>query len=703
MSCVEEKPVAAPVTFTKQDKVGFIRIDNPPVNALSQAVRQGIMDCLQAALADEDVAIILLSCAGRTFIAGADISEFGKPPLEPHLPDVLQRLDASPKPVVAAIHGTALGGGFETALACRYRVALKGAKVGLPEVTLGLIPGAGGTQRLPRIAGVETALDMITTGKPRSVESLVDAGVIDEVVAGDLDQAASSYARNLITTHGQLSSPVSLRKIEKPADYETLFSSWRNKTSKKYRGQISPGKAIDAIENALLLPFAEGMAKEREIFLALRDSAQAKALRHAFFAEREAAKVPGISKEIETKAINTVAIIGAGTMGGGIAICFANAGIPVTLLEMNSDNLNRGLAAIRSRFEQDVNKGRISAAQLQERMAKIQGSCDDADLGDADLVIEAAFENLEVKREIFSKLDKHCKPDAILATNTSYLNINKIAAATNRPQQVLGMHFFSPANIMKLLEVVRAEKTSDATLASALKLGKSIGKIAVAVGVCYGFVGNRMYACYGREGQMLLLEGATPQQIDNAMESWGMAMGPLSVMDLSGLDIGYKARRENPDRPDDPNFFRPADLLVEMERLGRKSGAGFYRYDPESGAKNVDDEVIEIIRDEAKQLGVEQRKVSDEEIQQRLIYALINEGAKILEAGIALRASDIDVIWLNGYGFPRYRGGPMHYALEIGLGKVLDGIKNFQKQNGKRYWQAAALLESSAARNQWPS
>ena len=692
MSCFKNQ-VNGPVTLTNHGAIGVIGINNPPVNALSVAVRQGLVDCIEKAVADDSIAAIVVTCDGRTFIAGADISEFGKTPLEPHLPDVLQKLDQCSKPVVAALFGTVLGGGFEVALSCHYRVAQANTKLGLPEVTLGLIPGAGGTQLLPRIGGVELALEMISSGKPKLAKELAETAVIDLLVADELTQRAIGFANELLI-QGKTARPTSQLTIGHSDQYESLFAQWRAKLAKKARGQLAPQYAIDSIENALRLPFSSGMAKEREMFINCRNSAQSRAMRHAFFAERSAAKLPvSVDDDVAALDINAVAIIGAGTMGGGIAMCFAKAGIEVKLLEMSEENLLRGISAIKTRFEQALKRGLMSEEQLARCMALIQGTCDYQDLANVDLVVEAAFETMAVKQQIFSTLDKICKPEAILASNTSYLDINEIANATRRPHKVMGMHFFSPANIMKLLEVVRADATDDQSVKTAMALGKKIGKISVAVSVCYGFVGNRMYACYGREANMLLLEGATPSQIDNALQQWGMAMGPLAVNDMSGIDIAYKARRENSNLPDDPRYFKAADLMVEAERLGQKTAAGFYQYDKESGAKMADDSVLTIFANEAQTLGVTQRdNISDEEIQQRLIFALINEGAHILEEGIASRASDIDVIWLNGYGFPRYLGGPMCYADELGLDKVVATIKQFEQQFGSRYWSPAPLL-----------
>ena len=692
-----------PVQLLIYGAVAVISIENPPVNALSQAVRQGIVYCLSSAEKDNNVKAVVISCNGRTFIAGADISEFGKPALEPHLPDVLAQLDRCTKPIIAALFGTVLGGGFEVALSCHYRVALPHTKLGLPEVTLGLIPGAGGTQLLPRLAGVEVALDMITSGKPQTAKKLFDHGVIDvlieedsSAVDGSLLQQAINFAQQIIAGEKGVRrvSQMVIDDTHLPSD---LFDQWRTKLAKKARGQQAPQSCINAIQNTLLLPFEEGKKREREMFIACRDSPQSTAMRHAFFAERSAGKLPEAynkTKSTTLLTIERVGVIGAGTMGGGIAMCFANVGLSVTLLEMNEDNISCGLAGIRTRFEQALKRGLIDQTQLEQRMSLIVGTCDYEDLADVDLVVEAAFETMEVKKQIFSTLDRVCKVDAILATNTSYLDINEIAQSTSRTHKVLGMHFFSPANIMKLLEVVCADDTDEQTVKTVMALGKKLGKISVAVGVCYGFVGNRMYSCYGREANMLLLEGASPSQIDEAMKSWGMAMGPLSVNDMSGIDIAYKARQEKPLLKQDPLYFRAADLMVEAGRLGQKTGAGFYTYDSLTKKQQVDKSVLGIFANEALVQGVVQREdITAKEIQNRLVFALINEGARILSEGIAARASDIDAIWLNGYGFPRHLGGPMCYADQIGLDEVVEGIKAYQQQGNSLYWHTAELLE----------
>lgn len=699
-------PVQLIASTSQADNIAIIYIDNPPVNALSHAVRQGIITAITQAEQNEEIQAIVICCQGRTFIAGADIKEFGKTPKEPHLPDVIQRINQCNKPIVAALFGTVLGGGFELALACHYRVAIKGTKLGFPEVNLGLIPGAGGTQLLPRIANTELALTMITSGKIQTVDKLDEYNVIDQLISVDNDNEdhllneTLSFTKNLLdqSKGSKIISqyPIALSSTQTQTAQQ-LCQQFRDKLAKKSRGQQAPQKAIDSIENSFTLPLAEAMVKEREYFVACRDSAQSRAMRHAFFAEKAAVKI-AFSTDIKPTQIKSVAVIGAGTMGGGIAMCFANAGIKVILLEMSEANLDKGISAIAERYDQAKKRNILSSDQVKQRMELITGTCDYQDLAQVDLVVEAAFETMAVKQQIFSQLDKVCKPEAILGSNTSYLDINEIANITNRPEKVVGMHFFSPANIMKLLEVVATKYTDEQTLASAMTIGKKIGKISVMVKVCYGFVGNRMYACYGREANMLLLEGATPHQIDTAMVQWGMAMGPLAVNDMSGIDIGYKARQENTNRANDPYYFAAADMLVESGRLGQKTQRGFYQYDQQTKQRSPDESAIKLIQSHAMKLGIKQRNnITNEEIQQRLIFALINEGAFILEQNIAKRASDIDAIWLNGYGFPRHVGGPMCYADEIGLEKVVATIKKFQQQSDNDYWQVAPLLEQLLA------
>lgn len=683
------------VHYDLQDNIGVISVNNPPVNALAQVVREGILNAVIAAQQDGSEAIVL-RCEGRTFIAGADITEFGKPPKDPWLPEVLTAIENSSKPVIAAIHGTALGGGFEVALACHYRCAVASAKVGLPEVNLGLLPGAGGTQRVPRVAGVQAALDMITTGKPVAAPKAKDMGLIDEVVdSDDLAAAAVQYAKDLVASGAPLKR---IRDITiDPATVEPgFFDQARQRLASRARGQIAPDRIVTCIEAAVNLPMDEGLQKERELFQELVQSPESAAMRHIFFAERQAAKIKDLSKDTPQREVGKVAIIGGGTMGGGIAMCFANVGIPVIMVEINDEALQRGLSIVRKNYGITVKKGKMSEAHMESRLELITGTTDYGDIADVDLVIEAVFENLDLKKEIFARLDQTCKQGAILATNTSYQDVNAIAAATSRPQDVLGMHFFSPANVMKLLEVVRGDQTADDVLATAMQIGKKIGKVCVLSRVCYGFIGNRMLGGYGREAQMLLLDGCTPSQVDSALESFGMAMGPLAMSDLAGLDVGYKARQGRTDLPDDPRLYRMGDLLVEMGRHGQKTGSGFYKYDPESRARLADPEVEALIRQEAEKLGVEQREVSDEEILQRCFYPLINEGALILEEGIAQRPSDIDVVYVYGYAFPAAKGGPMFYADSVGLKNVYDKICEFRDRYGEQYWKPAPLLKELA-------
>ncbi|MBC52627.1 MAG: 3-hydroxyacyl-CoA dehydrogenase [Gammaproteobacteria bacterium] len=686
------------VSYEIVNNIGVIKVDSPPVNALSQAVREGILTAVQNAQKDDTEALVLM-CEGRTFIAGADITEFGKPPKAPSLPDVLEALENSSKLVVAAIHGTALGGGFETALCCHYRCAVPSAKVGLPEVKLGILPGAGGTQRVPRIAGVKAALDMITKGDPIPAAKACDMGLIDEVLSGDdLQTSAVAYAQDLVES-GALLKRVRDITID-PASVEPgFFDGYRKALAKRARGQIAPDRIVSCVEAAVNKPMDEGLAVERDLFTELVTSPQSRAMRHAFFAEREAAKIKGLPKGTPVRDIKKVAIIGGGTMGGGIAMCFANVGIPVVMVEINDEALERGLGIIRKNYSMTVQKGRMSEQDMDKRLALISGTTDYADLGDVDLAIEAVFENPDIKKEVFAKLDAACKPGAILATNTSYQDVNLIAEATQRPQDVVGMHFFSPANVMKLLEVVRADQTADDVLATVMQIGKKIGKVCALSRVCYGFIGNRMLQGYGRQAHMLLLDGATPEQVDSAAEEFGMAMGPLAVGDLAGLDIGYKARQARTDVEHDPRTHCIATALVEMGRMGQKTGAGYYKYDAATRARQNDPEVEALIREKAKELGIEQREISKQEIVDRLFFPLINEGALILEEGIAQRPGDIDVVYLYGYGFPAAKGGPMFYADEVGLKNVVARINEFARTLGEDNWKPAPLLVKLASEN----
>jgi 3-hydroxyacyl-CoA dehydrogenase len=650
--------MAAPVKYTLTGNIGVVRIDNPPVNALSRAVRQGILDALEQAAQDDSDAVVII-CEGRTFIAGADISEFGKPLQDPWLPAVVNRIEAFGKPVVAAIHGTALGGGFEVALGAHYRCALSSAKVGLPEVKLGLLPGAGGTQRTPRLAGVEAALQLMTSGTPMPAAQAREIGLIDRVVDADLSETGLAWAQELVASGAQ---PRRTSKQPIPEFDPGVFRAFRATLAKAARQQIAPQFIVDCVEGATQLPVEEGMQLERDKFAELMDGEQSRALRHIFFAERAAAKVDDLAPGTEPRLVGHVGIVGGGTMGGGIAMSFANAGIPVTMIEVDDEALERGLSIIDRNYAGSVKRGKLNEDDAAANRALISGSTDYADLADVDLVIEAVFEDPDLKKEIFGKLDDVCKQGAILATNTSYQDVDAIAAATQRPQDVLGLHFFSPAHIMKLLEVVRGAQTADDVLATCMQLAKRIRKVPVVSGVCYGFIGNRMLQPYASQAQLLLLEGATPEQVDRAMEQFGMAMGPLRVFDLAGLDVGYKARQALPeDMKGDPRTYRVPDQLVEAGRLGQKSGAGFYTYD-DNRRPLPEPAVQEIIEAAAIDFGVERREIDDEEIVARLVGALVDEGRKIVEEGIAQRPGDIDIVYVYGYGFPAWRGGPMHYA-----------------------------------------
>lgn len=680
------------VTRSDHDGVAVVTVSNPPVNALSQEVRSGLEEHVTQAGAAPGVAAIVIRCEGSTFIAGADIRELGTP-REPFLPGVVQCIEDCPKPVVAAIHGTALGGGLEVALACHYRLAAPDARVGLPEVKLGIIPGAGGTQRLPRLVGARAALELIVSGAQVSAPRAREMGILDEVVEGDLLEGALAFARRVVAQ--RLPIPrVSGRSVA--ADDPRLFEEYERSIARKQRGFLAPFAAVEAVRAAVELPFADGLALERRRFLELAASPQAKAQRHAFFAEREVAKIPGLPPGTETREVASVGIVGAGTMGGGIAMCFANAGIPVVLIDTTKENLDRGLGTIRKNYASTVAKGGLSQAEMDRRMALISPSLSFDDLRQVDLAIEAAFEDMAVKREVFGELDRVCKPGAILATNTSYLDIDEIAAVTRRPQDVLGMHFFSPANVMRLLENVRGARTSPDVQATAMKVGKTIGKVAVLVGVCDGFVGNRMLAKRTREAYFMLEEGATPWQIDRALYEFGFPMGPFAMGDLAGLDVGWRNRRSRIDRLTPREVACDIlDQLCELGRLGQKTGAGFYRYDVKRNAM-PDPAVEELVVRHSRERGIERRAISDQEIVERCVYAMVDEGARILEEGVVSRPLDIDVVWMNGYGFPAYRGGPMFHADQIGLAEVHAAILRYRERLGAEYWEPARLLERLA-------
>ena len=681
--------INAVTDLTREGDIGIVTINSPPVNALSAAVREGLRDGIRQAEADPQVRAIVLICAGRTFIAGADISEFGKPFTGVSLPDAQAAIEDCAKPVIAAIHGTALGGGLEVALVCHYRVAVPSAKLGLPEIKLGLIPGAGGTQRLPRLIGPEAAAEAILSGTPFSARQALEGGVVDEIVAeGALREGALAFARRVIDEARPL---VKVRdrnqKVETARGKPEIFEAIRKAHARKNRGFQAWTRALDAVRDAVELPIDEGLTRERAAFMALLVSTQSKAQRHVFFAERQVWKIADVPDDTPTPPIKKVGIIGAGTMGGGISMNFLNAGIAVTIVETAEAALTRGTSVIRGNYEATAKKGRMSAGDVETRMGLLTPSLDLTALADCDLIIEAVFEDMAIKKQIFARLDTIAKPGAILASNTSYLDIDAIAAVTQRPGSVLGMHFFSPANVMRLLEVVRGEKTEKSVLATAMKVAKQIGKIGVVVGVCDGFVGNRMLAQRQREAQALILEGAMPWDVDRVLYDFGMPMGPFAMSDLAGLDIGWSKERTS------SSTIR--EILCEHDRRGQKTGAGFYDYDAQRNP-TPSPLVEKIILDFAAARGVNRRAIADAEILERCLYPLINEGAKILEEGKAQRASDIDIVWINGYGWPVYTGGPMFWADTIGLPKVLETLKGYEAKMGEAF-KPSALLEKLVA------
>ena len=678
-----------PVThLAVEDGIAILTVNSPPVNALGSAVRDGIAADVARASADPAATAIVLICEGRTFIAGADIAEFGRPPKGTPLNEMIKVIESAPKPVVAAIHGTALGGGLETALGAHYRVAVPSARVGLPEVKLGIVPGAGGTQRLPRVVGAERALAMITSGEHVPAKAAYEAGLIDELVEeGKLREGAITFAKKVVADGKPLRRVRDLTdKVEADRKRPEIFAEFRKANARKFRGFEAPEACMKAIEAAVTLPFDQGIARERELFLGLVSSTQSKAQRYVFFAEREARKVPDLPDSTPTLPVESVGIIGAGTMGGGIAMNFLNAGIPVTIVEQQQAALDRGLTTIRKNYEATAAKGRMKAGDVETRMGLLTGSLELGSLGTQDLVIEAIWENMEAKKETFAKLDAVAKPGAILASNTSYLNVDEIASATKRPDHVIGMHFFSPANVMRLLEVVRAERATKEVVATAMRLAPKIGKLGVLVGVCHGFVGNRMLAERQREANRLVEEGAMPWDVDRVLYDFGLPMGPFAMSDLAGLDIGWsKETNKN-------ESLR--DKLCAMDRRGQKTGAGFYDYD--SARKASPSPVVEqLVLDHAKAKGATRRTIADEEILQRLVFPMINEGAKILEEGKALRASDIDMVWITGYGWPVYRGGPMFYADTVGPKTVLARMEEWERSLGPQF-KPSALLRQKA-------
>jgi 3-hydroxyacyl-CoA dehydrogenase len=689
------------VSLTRDGEIGVITVNNPPVNALSPGVPEGIAAAVEQIKNDDSIKGGVLIGAGRTFIAGADIKEFGKitsgqRKRDLNFLEVIKAIEDCPKPMVAAIHGTAFGGGLETAMGFHYRVAAPSAQVGQPEVKLGIIPGAAGTQRLPRLAGVAKATQMCADGNPIGAKEALEFGIVDRIVEGDLLQGAVAFLREKIA--GGERPPKTRERNDKLGDEATnaaIFEAARAQAKKAARGMMAPIAAIDAVEAATKLQFEEGCAREAELFKECLFSDQSKAMIHVFFGEREVAKIPDVSKDTEVFEIKKAAIIGAGTMGGGIAMNYANAGIPVIVREVTQEALDRGMATIRKNYENSVKKGRFTQEAMSERMALIKPQLGYDGFEEADIITEAVFEGMELKKQVFGELDRVAKPGAILASNTSTLNIDKIASATSRPEFVIGHHYFSPANVMRLLEIVRGKATSKEVIATSMALSKRLKKVGVLVGNCYGFVGNRMLHQYGREAQFLVEEGAEPQDLDGALYKFGMAMGPLAVGDLAGLDVGWRIRKEHAHlQKPGVRYPKVADRLCEMGRYGQKTGAGWYKYD-ENRNRIPDPEVDALIEQVAAEQGIKRRKVSEEEIIERTQYALINEGAKILDEGIALRAVDIDIIYINGYGYPAWRGGPMWYADTVGLKKVYERVNQFHEEHGE-LWEPAPLLKRLA-------
>ena len=690
------------VLFTKDGDIGVITINNPPVNALSPGVPEGIKQCVEAAAKDDSVKAVVLIGGGRSFIAGADIKEFGKMTSGRKergvgFNPILQVIEDCPKPIVAAIHGTAFGGGLETAMACHYRVAVASAQVGQPECKLGIIPGAGGTQRLPRLAGVAVAAEMCALGNPVPAPAAHETGIIDRIVEGDLLAGAVAFARELVKAGKPARKTRDLTdKISNRSENEKAIAAVRETLKKRARGLLAPGKALDAVEAATKLSFEEGLAKEQELFKECLFADQSKAMIHVFFGERAVAKIPGIAKDHPKLEIKRAAVVGGGTMGGGITMNYANAGIPVLFKEVSQEALDRGLSIIKKNYASTVSKGRLSQQQMDERLALIEPTLTYDKFQEADIVVEAVFEEMALKKKIFAELEKATRPETILASNTSTLNIDEIAQATSRPDKVIGHHYFSPANVMRVIEIVRGKQSSDTVIATSMALAKKLNKVGILVGNCRGFLGNRMFHCYQREAQFLLEEGARVEQVDKVLYDWGMAMGPHAVGDLAGLDVGWRIRKEFK-HLEPQGVRRPlvVDQICEQGRYGQKTGAGWYKYEPGKRTPIPDPEVQKLIEETAEKAGIKRRKIADQEILERTLYALVNEGATILSEGIALRAVDIDMLYVLGYGFPPQRGGPMWYADTVGLKNVYDKVCEFEKQHGS-LWTPAPLLKELA-------
>jgi 3-hydroxyacyl-CoA dehydrogenase len=685
------------VSLSREADIAILTVDNPPVNTIGADVRRDLSSALSELGEQSDVRAVVLVAEGSTFCSGADIAEFDGPPKEAEFRELFARVEGLSVPVVAGLHGTVLGGGLELALACHYRVAVRGTRLGLPEVSLGIIPGAGGTQRMPRLIGVEKTLELILGVRPVDADAALEMGFVDQVCDGSVRDATLEFARSLVATD---TGP--RRTFERSVDPATgtpeILERLRSEARERYPNRTAPLTAIEAVSASLHKSFGEGLLYEEQLANEAKATPEAKALVHAFFAERRTRKVPELTDDVRSRTVERGGVVGGGTMGRGIALCFANAGLPVTVVEADDEALARGMEGIAGILESRVRRGRIDEAERDRLLALIKASTRYADLADADVIVEAVFEDMALKRQVFRELDAVAKAGALLATNTSTLDIEEIASATSRPEDVIGLHFFSPANVMPLLEVVRAERTSPVTLRTALDLAKPLRKTPVVAKVCYGFIGNRMMEGYAREAERMVLEGATPRQVDTALERFGMAMGILAVFDMAGVDVGVKVHRANADRyPPDPTYYQADVALYEAGRLGQKSGAGYYRYDPGDRTRHDDPEALRILRAAAQRLGVEPRAHGGEELVERCLYPLLNEGFRILEEGIAIRASDIDVVWCAGYGFPRYRGGPMFYADAIGLGTLYEGMLRYRDLFGPMHWEPAPLLAQLVA------
>jgi 3-hydroxyacyl-CoA dehydrogenase len=684
----------ATVTLSRSGEIALLTVDNPPVNTISAAVRTELsraLDSLQQDPWPQPRALMLL-CAGKTFFSGADISEFHGPPKEAEFRALFARFEALPMPVVAVLHGTSLGGGLEFALACHYRVAAADARLGLPEVTLGIIPGAGGTQRMPRLIGAEKALELILSAKPISAPQALEWGIIDAVIDGDLTAGALAFTNELLAA-GRGPRRTGEMRVDPSTASEEMFTRMTARAAREYPNRAAALTAIEAVRAAARLPLAEGLAFEEQLAHRSKATIESRGCIHMFFAERESRRVHDLPAGTAARTIRTAAVIGAGTMGGGIAMCFANAGLPVTLLDADQGGLARGLETIARNYDSMVKRGRIDATERARRLGLIRGTLDYRELASADVIIEAVFEQMQLKQTIFKTLDRVARPGAVLASNTSTLDVLQIARATGRPEDVIGMHFFSPANVMPLLEVVRTELTSAATIQTVMDLSRPLRKTPVLSRVCYGFIGNRMMEGYAREAERMVLEGATPRQIDSVLEKWGMAMGILAVFDMAGVDVSVNVHRANAARyPADPTYYQADFALVDAGRLGQKNGKGYYKYLPGDRTRHDDPEAIEILKRRARELEVASQSHSEQEILERCLYPLINEGFRILEEGIAQRASDVDVVWCAGYGFPRYRGGPMFHAETIGLPTLLEGLNRYRARFWPMHWEPASLL-----------